>query len=724
MAWNRIIGQKIKRVHYFIFFLFSFQFTFGQQQHIDSLLIALKHHPQNDTIKIQLLSGLAYNYTNIFPDSTILFAKQAYTLAHKLHYEFGMARSLIHWGIGSFLTSKSELAIAQNNEALAICQKINDRKGVGSVYNNLAIIYVDQGNYKLSLEYYFKSLKIREEINDKRGVAANYNNIGNTYLEMGNYTEALSYLFKGLLLREENNDEDAVSNSLSNIAGVYFHLEKYKEALDYNLRSLAIDERSGNKQGIMSSLIIIGGVYHNQKEHKKALDAYTKALKLSEEMENPQSIALCLMNIGEEYISQEKYTDAEKFFMQALPIWQDNLDQTSIAVSQTDLGIIYLHTGRVQKSIEYLTKGFNTASELGNKFNALKASENLAMAYEKANDYKQANLFLKKHIAYKDSLFNEESNKKAHQIEFDFILGKKQNEIALLQKDKSIQNAKSEKQNFLSLTLTLVSCLITVIAFIFYRSRQKEKASKEKIVKQKQEIEKQAQALEELNLFKDKTFSVLSHDLRSPVASLSNIMMLMDQQVITPAEFDSLKDTLNGQLKSVSLLLDNLLHWSKSHMQGDHVSPKAMCSVIDLANQSVSLLKDMVTQKNIELQVNIPDNIKVYANCDQVDIVIRNLLSNAIKFTKSGGRITMEASEKNNQVEIAVEDTGVGMSDEYLTHLFSNTPNDSSYGTGGEKGTGIGLLLCKEFVEKNGGTITVKSELGKGSAFIITLPKA
>jgi signal transduction histidine kinase/Tfp pilus assembly protein PilF len=718
-----LFNNKTFRV-LFLFLLVFVQRNNAQQQKIDSLLTRLKQHSQNDTAKVKLLSELAFQYTNVFPDSTILLSNQAYILSSNLNYDYGKARALIYWGIGSFLTSNSELAIAQNKEALAICEKIHDRKGEGSVYNNLAIIYDDQGNYETALSYYQKSLKIRQEIQDKRGVASNFNNIGNTYLEMGNYEGALAYLFKGLLLREQNEDEEAVSNSLSNIAGVYFHLGKYKEALDYNLRSLAIDEKSGNKQGIMSSLIIIGGVYLNQHENQKALEAYTKALKLSEEMENPQSIALCLMNIGEQYITQKKYAEAEKCFMRALTTWNENSDQSSIAMSYTNLGIIYLHTNRLQKSIEYLTKGYNLASQIGNKFNTLKASENLAIAYQKINDHKKANFYLQKHIAYKDSLFNEESTKKAEQIEFDFILGKKQNEIALLQKDKSIQNAKSEGQRILSLTLTLVSCLITVIAIVFYRSRQKEKASKELILTQKQEIEKQAHSLAELNLLKDKTFSVLSHDLRSPVASLSNVMMSMEQQVITPLEFDSLKHKLNRQLKAVSLLLDSLLQWSTSHIQGDHQSAKVTFNVKELASQNILLLKDMSFQKNIELALDIPDTLQLYANRGQMDIVIRNLLSNALKFTPTEGKITIRACAKDNHILLSIEDTGVGMSDEYTAKLFTNTPKESRYGTEGEKGTGIGILLCKEFVAKNNGTISVSSKIGEGTIFGISLPMA
>lgn len=716
---------KLKSLCVCLFFVLMLtQHIHAQRHRIDSLLAELKHHPQNDTTKVKILFHLAYQYNNVYPDSTVLLSKQAYILASKLHYEFGQSKSLMYWAIGSFINSNVELAIAQSKEALIICERINDQKGISDIYNNLANMYVDQGDYKTGLSYYLKSLKIRLETNDKRGAAANYNNIGNTYLELGNYAESLSYLFKGLLLREELNDEEAISNSLSNIAGVYFYLGKNKEALDYNLRSLAIDERSGNKQGIMSSLILVGGVYVNQHEPDKALEAFTKALKISEEMENTGSIALCLMNIGEVYISQKKYIEAEASFKKALTIWEENQDQSSIATTNTNLGIIYLHTGRVQKSLQYLTKGYTIASAIGNKYGTLNASKHLASAYEQLGDFKTANIFLNKHVAFKDSLFNEESNKKTQQIGFDFLLTKKQNEITLLQKDKSIQNAENERQRFLSLTLTLVSCLIAVIAIVFYRSRQKEKASKELILKQKQEIEKQAHTLEELNLLKDKTFSVLSHDLRSPVASLSNLMMLMDEHVITPEEFEMLRDKLNRQLKAVSLLLDNLLHWSKSHIQGDHIVSKEKCSVQELAAQNIMLLKEMAILKNIELTLNIPESLHVYANRDQVDIVIRNLLSNALKFTNPDGKTTINAQTKDDQILLSVEDTGVGMSEEYISHLFSNTPNESNYGTGGEKGTGIGLLLCKEFVTKNNGTISVTSKPGIGTTFWISLPMA
>jgi signal transduction histidine kinase len=143
-----------------------------------------------------------------------------------------------------------------------------------------------------------------------------------------------------------------------------------------------------------------------------------------------------------------------------------------------------------------------------------------------------------------------------------------------------------------------------------------------------------------------------------------------------------------------------------------------------LVNQNFRLLHDAAQQKKIRLINEVPPGVSVWADRNQVDLVIRNILSNAIKFTNTDGTIRVSSKEENRDVVIAVADNGVGMEPEQYTMLFKNISNSSSFGTMGEKGTGLGLLLCREFVEKNNGSIDVESEPGAGSIFYIRLPKA
>lgn len=693
-------------------------------QDVDSVLSILKKHPQNDTTKVKLLSDLAYMYHLISPDSTLLLSKQAFAIAQKLNYPKGEADALKHWAIGSYMSSEYKHAISRNEQALAIYKKLNDKKGSGAVLNNIAIIRHNEGDFKTAIELYQQSLTIRKEINDKIGIAACYNNIGNTYSDMGNYSEALYYLYMALRLREQLSLPQLIEHSHSNIANVYYYLGKDELSLKHALLALDLIKKSRNLDGIISVNVVIGAIYQRKRDFSKALSYFQDALEKGIQMGNVHDIGLCYNNIGEVYLAKEEYAKAKTYFSKALNISSESNDKESIAINNIGLGKAYLKTNRIDSAIYHLLNSYNISKAIGSKLQLSESNNILAQCYEAKNDFKNATLFYKQYILYKDSLFNDEVNKKSSQIEFDFILEKKQNQITLLQKDKSIQQAKIERVQLIIASMAVVLLLIIVFTITIVISFNKVKKANEIATKHKEEIEQQSKELKELNQLKDKILSVLSHDLRSPVASLSGIMSLLDDNVITPEEFLTLKKGMNNQLTELSLLLDNLLHWSRNQLLGENLQEKTVLSLPNTIQRNINLLKESAKQKNIELVLNSSsEDLAVLADRNQIDIVLRNLISNAIKFTHREGKISITIEDKGIETLTCISDNGVGMSEEHLNQLF-NLKHKSNYGTEGEKGTGLGLLLCKDFITQNNGTLTVKSSVGVGSIFCITLPKA
>jgi signal transduction histidine kinase len=708
-----------------LFFLFIpafyFQSADAQKPAIDSILLALRQHPQEDTTRVQLLSDLAYNYHTISPDSTTLLAKQAYELAEKLHYEKGLADALKHWAIGSYIMSQYDNAIEYNEKALAIYEKLGEKKGSGAILNNIAIIRHNQGDFQTALNYYNRSLEIRIEVDDKRGIGASYNNIGNTYSDMGSYAEALYNLFRGLQIRERLNDKQAVANSLANIANIYFLLGKYNESLNYSFKAISTLEGLGSKDGSIQTYVAIGGVYHVQKKHDKALEYFGKALKLSEEMGSKHSIALCLSNIGEEFVSQHKYKEAEKYYENAMTLVKESGDLPSVAINHIGLGIVNLKTSRIQKSVEHFLLSYQIATEIGSRLHILESAQYLGDAYEKLGDLKNSNFYLRKYVAYKDSIFNDELAKRSQQLEFDFLLDKKQKEIALLEKDRSIQQEINNRSRVITFSLAILIIISFIFIWILYQSRQKVSKVNTVTLHQKEEIERQAKELVELNILKDKLLSIMSHDLRSPLASLTGILSLLDQDMISPEEFVMLKNGMNKQLSSVSLLLDNLLHWSRSQLQGEGSMQKEIVQMDEIIERNIALLQEAAKRKDILLIYNNTQSYTAYADPNHVDIVIRNLISNSIKFTNRSGSIQLNVEIAQPELKVSVIDNGIGMSEEVCKQIFERLHTSSS-GTDGEKGTGLGLLLCKDFVHQNNGTIGVTSKQGEGSTFYFTLP--
>lgn len=250
---------------------------------------------------------------------------------------------------------------------------------------------------------------------------------------------------------------------------------------------------------------------------------------------------------------------------------------------------------------------------------------------------------------------------------------------------------------------------------VMERTAELEKAFKE--------INGQKKELEELNATKDKFFSIVAHDLRSPVSALAGFsqMLANNGNRLSPEKITAYSEELNKSAKNTLSLIENLLTWASTQMNKVDYSPD-LIDAEEMINQTISQLTTVASSKKIALEKELAPDLKIFADKDHLTLVLRNLISNALKFTNEGGKVTVSTKcAADNKVEISVADTGVGMGIEKLTHLFSIEDAQSTKGTAGEKGTGLGLILCKEFIEKNGGKIEVASLQGMGTTFTITL---
>jgi two-component system, sensor histidine kinase and response regulator len=230
--------------------------------------------------------------------------------------------------------------------------------------------------------------------------------------------------------------------------------------------------------------------------------------------------------------------------------------------------------------------------------------------------------------------------------------------------------------------------------------------------------------LQQANASKDKLLSIIAHDLRNPFSVLITFSKLLLDTLDDFSREDILiyLNTFYQTSKQGYNLLDNLLNWSKSQTGKMEISADII-DLKDLVEENVTLLNSQASAKKIEMTNNVPEGLKAVADLNMILTVVRNLISNAIKFTHEGGKIIITGKSTKNHVEISVEDTGVGMIESDLDKIFRIDIKHSTVGTADERGSGLGLVLCKEFVEKNFGVLKASSELGKGSKFSFTLPK-
>jgi signal transduction histidine kinase len=228
--------------------------------------------------------------------------------------------------------------------------------------------------------------------------------------------------------------------------------------------------------------------------------------------------------------------------------------------------------------------------------------------------------------------------------------------------------------------------------------------------------------LRDLNSTKDKLFSIIAHDLRSPFNAILGFsdILINNKKEIKAAESENYLKIINSSAKNTLTLLDNLLTWAKSQT-GKIIYKPEKINLTEIVNEILKVSKSIAKIKNISLKYNQTADIEVYADVNMLNTILRNLISNAIKYSHSNGEINISAIQNKNKIEITVSDNGVGISEEIQNKLFEIDANITSSGTANEKGSGLGLILCKEFVEKHGGEIWLESELGKGSAFTFSL---
>ena len=285
----------------------------------------------------------------------------------------------------------------------------------------------------------------------------------------------------------------------------------------------------------------------------------------------------------------------------------------------------------------------------------------------------------------------------------------------------------------LAMILVFISLLLIRNESIRYQEQSRDKnwqlrRSNLKILRQKADItgkatllEEQTEQLTELNALKSKLFSVIAHDLKAPLYAVRNLFRNVQLYDLPGDEIKRLVPEVISELTYTTGLMENLLQWAKSQMQAEAVRPQ-MLDIAGIAREVLQLLRLQAEAKRIYIDSKIEHPVYVYADKDMINLVLRNLLSNAIKFTPVEGCIYLDARDLRSCIEISVQDTGMGISQEGLRRLMGHNYY-STRGTGGEAGTGLGLMLCKEFLSKNGGQMNIESELGKGSTFSFTLPK-
>jgi len=565
---------------------------------------------------------------------------------------------------------------------------------------------------------FYSKLLINEatQLSNSLFIAKGYFQLAYGHRLLGNYDEAIKILFSALKEYEILGDRNGVASSLNAIGDIYNVNNNHSNSIVYYKKAIAEFRQLNDSIELATALLNTGDEYFNHNDLDSALAYLLESKDIFLRKKYEIGVAYALGNIGLVYAKFGINDFAEDLINQATLILEKLGDRYPIAVYQTYMADIYKEKGELIAALEYAQKSLLIAVEEGLKEQIRDASLKLSELYMASENYEKAFDYQSQYLAYRDSINNEETIRKIANLRTEYEVSQKQIEVDLL-------NKVAENHRFLVINLILMVLLITALAYLYYHRSQVRLRINQLKSTQKLEIESQRDQLSLLNETKDKFFSIISHDLRGPVGNFKGVSSIMKMMLAADDKDNLIKlsEQLDKSASELTTLLDSLLQWALSQ-QGHFPHKPEKIGVYELIYPTFGVLENLAKSKKIELTHFIAGEIYLFVDKNSTETIIRNLLSNALKFTPSGGKVSLIADISANMVEIIISDTGVGISKEKLTTLFDFSSKRSEKGTSGEKGIGLGLVLVKDFVSLNGGSIRVESNVGEGTTFTIYLP--
>jgi two-component system, NtrC family, sensor kinase len=379
---------------------------------------------------------------------------------------------------------------------------------------------------------------------------------------------------------------------------------------------------------------------------------------------------------------------------------------------------IYLQKKDFKSAEKLLHEALRYAEADGLQERVRDASLSLSELYLQRTDFEKAYTYLHQYITYRDSIKNEDVIQEMADLRTEFEVGQKQIEVDLL-------HAQARTQRIVLIAVGTVLVLVVILVYVLFRLYKLRNRAIKISRERRKIIASQRDRLEELNNTKDKFFSIISHDIRGPVGNFHGFVRLIELSLESGDTSDlvEISQMLDKSAIELSSLLDNLLHWAMSQ-QGKFPNKPERLDLVRLCNENMGMVENIAAAKQITLTKSLPAAAAVFADKNSVSTITRNLLSNALKFTKKGGVVGLSLNCEGNECIITVSDSGIGIPAEKMNTLFGFDAGRSQWGTGGEKGVGLGLNLVKEFVDMNKGRIEVESEEGVGTTFRVYLPVA
>lgn len=566
-----------------------------------------------------------------------------------------------------------------------------------------------------ALDYANKALELSTATDNSRGEAYAYRNLASIHSYNESYFISMEYLQRALEIFMLNNDSVGIGNCYISLGHTYRRLQNTKEEVNYHLKSYEIFKKRNDKERVGVTAHNLGESYFNIKDLAKSRELTLYAIKINDSLNNQSVLSSCYKVMGLIELAENNFELAENYFKRVIEIATRlgvNSQKVATAESMIQLATVYkiMEDKRNQYKFLMCALEFSKANNLPTY--AQKAYQELILYSSNNNDQEAVKRFTNLYIILNDSL-NKKQLRDKYSLTKSIVqvheLSKSRND---LEKANLLQLQKIQSRNTLIIVIAVSSIVLLwlLLKFVWLNKKLKN---------QNAIIETQKKDLEILNNTKDKFFGIVAHDLKSPLNSLKSFSSLLIEHFdnLSKEEILTLSKQLRESVDNTIKMADNLITWARIQMN-DYQYNMETIKVKDIASSVCDVYKDVASKKGIKVSCSVEDSLTVTGDKNQIEFVIRNLVNNAIKFTDKDGFVSLTAKAlPGRQVQISVKDSGVGISDESKKKLFSIGHKQSTDGTAGEKGTGLGLMLSFEFVKLNGGQIDIESILGKGTTF-------
>lgn len=574
------------------------------------------------------------------------------------------------------LKTQPDKAYGYAHEALVMAKDLKDPLRTGYANRLLARVYTITAVYDKALEYLLTAFRQFESLGDTAQMAICHDELGVIYMSLGDYSKAHSSLLLALELNKKTLNRKQIARNYMNIGSNYLDADTIDKGLSYLMVSLMIADSLGMEKEKLTLLNKIGYGYARMGRHEDALRHYYHVLEMLGEKPDNLIRAEAMVNIAGGYLSMKNYSVA----------------------------------------LKYATDGYQLA-KAGHFYPVYRnAAKILSEVHAAQGNYRLAYSYMATYRAVSDSIMNTEKAEQLARIQTLYDLSRIEEENTLLRQENLKANRRMQTR---TLVIILITSLVFVLAALLYmlnRMNNRQIALNKRLASQSSE-------LEALNDLKDKFFSFVAHNLKNPFNTIMGFSELMrrsadsqDQEKIS--QYSGLIYDLSIQVQKV---LTNLLDWSRLQRRNFEVKFETV--------ELTSLLKDVVemnnreaARKDISLNINATGNVFVVVDRAMITTVLQNLVANAINFTPAEGRITIDCKVKDQNTEVTITDTGIGISGDKMEKLFDFDFSQARIGSSDHSGAGLGLVICKEMLHKNGGTIIAASEPGMGSSFTFTLP--